>query len=129
MQIESIIKRAGGSRIDIGGTEYHFKPAKDGEAHVCEVTNREHAARFLEIKEGYRVFNTDNAPAKQASGSEDEEPNPMVIKNAAGQEVDLAVLKKADLIDFAEKEGFTVDATAKVHDIRLSIVAQVKAEA
>lgn len=60
--IESKLIRKGGSRVDIGGTEYHFQPYTDG-AHVCEVANEAHADRFLSITEGYRLYRGKGTPA------------------------------------------------------------------
>lgn len=55
MKIECILKREGGSKVEIGGTEYHFAPQADG-AHVAEVSNNGHIQRFLSIPEGYRIY-------------------------------------------------------------------------
>lgn len=55
MLIECKLKRQGGSKIDIGGTAYHFKPASDepGAPHLCDVKDKLHAQRFLGIAEAY----------------------------------------------------------------------------
>jgi hypothetical protein len=58
MQIESIIKRPNGSKITIGDTQYHFKPNADG-AHVADVENDAHIARFLSITEGFKLYRPD----------------------------------------------------------------------
>lgn len=131
MQIESTIKRPGGSKIDLGGTTYHFQPKskEEGEPHVCEVTERKHIERFLEIKEAYRTVSAGNVPVKPSGAPNENAPSPMLIKDAAGREVDLGTMKKADLVEFATKEGFTIESDAKVQDIRDAIVSQVKAEA
>lgn len=55
MKIECILKREGGSKVEIGSTEYHFAPQADG-AHVAEVSNNGHIQRFLSIPEGYRIY-------------------------------------------------------------------------
>lgn len=55
MKIECKLKRDGGSKIDLDNTEYHFAPGADG-AHVAEVEDDEHVARFLAIPEGYRIY-------------------------------------------------------------------------
>lgn len=59
--IETILIRDGGSFIELGGIEYHFKPYTDG-AHVCDVENTEHADRFLSIPEGYRLYRGPGLP-------------------------------------------------------------------
>lgn len=60
--IKCKLKRAGGSKIELFGKTYHFKPDEkqkdDPEAaHVCAVPATEAAAiyRFLQIKEGYEL--------------------------------------------------------------------------
>lgn len=61
MKIECKLRRNGGSRIELGGIEYHFEPLKDG-AHVAEVENEAHIDRLLEIGEAYRVYHGEDAP-------------------------------------------------------------------
>lgn len=68
--IESIIKRPGGTKgVTIGDESYDFLPNKAG-AHICVVTNPEHAQRFLGIVEGYRIYvpEGEKAPAAPATG-------------------------------------------------------------
>jgi hypothetical protein len=52
MLIKSLIKRDGGSVVNIGSIDYHFLPDTDGD-HVCEVAEEDNAALFLAIAEGY----------------------------------------------------------------------------
>lgn len=54
MLIESKIKRAGGSHVDLDGVAYHFKDDGTGR-HVAEVLSRRHLAVFLAIPEGYQI--------------------------------------------------------------------------
>lgn len=61
--IESIIRRTGGTRgVTMGNKTYNFLPNAEG-AHVCDVSDGEHAQRFLGIPEGYRIY----SPAKGVS--------------------------------------------------------------
>lgn len=53
MKIQCLLKREGGTKIELGGTEYHFKLQEDG-THVAEVTEQSHINRLLSIKEAYR---------------------------------------------------------------------------
>ena len=71
MKIESIIKRANGTRAEIGGTEYHFAPLADG-AHVAEVEEAEHIERFLAIPEGYRIYR-EPKPEQEQDGEPDQD--------------------------------------------------------
>jgi hypothetical protein len=66
VKIECILKRPGGTKAEIGGTEYHFEPQADG-AHVAEVKDDAHIQRFLGIPEGYRIY---KAAGKQAAAPE-----------------------------------------------------------
>jgi len=61
MKIECKIIRDGGSKVDIGGIEYHFEPLDDG-AHVAEVANPDHADRFLGIADGYKLYRGELSP-------------------------------------------------------------------
>lgn len=57
MKIECILLRDGGTRAEVGGVHYHFRPSPEhGGAHVAEVDDPDHAARFLSITEGYRAL-------------------------------------------------------------------------
>jgi hypothetical protein len=64
--IECKLIRAGGSRIPLGNTEYHFQPYTDG-AHVCEVADQDHADRFLSITEGFRLYRGEGQPVNSAA--------------------------------------------------------------
>lgn len=56
MDIESILIREGGTKVEIGTKQYHFLPsAAYGGAHVAEVTEPTHLGILLGIPEGYRV--------------------------------------------------------------------------
>ena len=53
--IECLIKRPGGSIIELDDSKYHFKPNGDG-YHVCDVPNEGHAAILLAIDTAYRPY-------------------------------------------------------------------------
>lgn len=55
MKIECILKRQGGSFVELGDQTYHFKPQADG-AHVADVSDEEHADKLLSITEAYREY-------------------------------------------------------------------------
>lgn len=61
MKIECILKREGGSVVDLGGIEYHFEPVADG-AHVADVEDKAHIDRFLSISEGYKLYHGKETP-------------------------------------------------------------------
>lgn len=52
--IECILKRDGGTKIDLGNTTYHFAPDSEGR-HVAMVADPDHIGRLLSISEGYRI--------------------------------------------------------------------------
>lgn len=56
--IECILKRPGGTLVELDGLNYHFKPLNDPAGlgrDVCFVENTKHAQRFMGIPEGYRL--------------------------------------------------------------------------
>lgn len=55
MKIECILKRQGGSFVELGDQTYHFKPQPDG-SHVAEVADDAHADKLLSITEAYREY-------------------------------------------------------------------------
>lgn len=75
--IQSLILRAGGSKIDLYGKQYHFKPddAADPDAiHTCAVPVEDAAAihRFKQIPEGFKILGDldDLPPAPKAPASQ-----------------------------------------------------------
>ena len=66
--IECLIKRPGGSIIELDDSKYHFKPNGDGD-HVCDVPNEGHAAILLAIDTAYGPYDLDsNADAGHGNG-------------------------------------------------------------
>ena len=66
--IECLIKRPGGSIIELDDSKYHFKPNGDGD-HVCDVPNEGHAAILLAIDTAYRPYALgSNADAGHGNG-------------------------------------------------------------
>jgi len=59
--IECLIRRAGGSLVEISGVSYAFKPDASGR-HVADVASAAHAVRLLEIAEGYRRVDDEAEP-------------------------------------------------------------------
>lgn len=56
MLIECLIKRAEGTKVQLGDDVYHFFTHIKGKPeHVCEVEDEDHIQTFLAIKEGYRL--------------------------------------------------------------------------
>ena len=93
--IECLIKRPGGSIIELDDSKYHFKPNGDGD-HVCDVPNEGHAAILLAIDTAYRPY---------ALGSNAD------AGHGNGDAVDLtgAIIKADDTDDTDDGEGATGD--------------------
>ena len=68
MLIECILKRDGGSKVDLGDNTYHFAPDSEGR-HVAMVADPDHIGRFLSISEGYRIPRASTSPVAQAAVS------------------------------------------------------------
>ena len=54
MKIESLIRRALGTKVELDNVLYHFKPEGEDPRHVADVKRDEHIRIFLGIPEGYR---------------------------------------------------------------------------
>jgi hypothetical protein len=121
VNIESIIKRKGGTQVVLGGIPYHFEPNDNGD-HVCDVHEPTHIERFLEIKEGFRVYDPEPVADKvslkdvkpkavpavdRAEEPEDEEQDDNEEASEQVAEVKpVAVLDRQNLVEqFIEKFG------------------------
>lgn len=58
MQIQSLIKRTGGTVVTLDGKDYKFQP-DELDRHVCDVTDKKHIQRFLSIPEGFAIADDD----------------------------------------------------------------------
>lgn len=103
------LQRKGGSKVEIFGKTYHFKPASgDGSerdiAHTCDIPDSDARAlyRLLSIKEAYELADPEavlpahpKAEIGQTIGNQKIDPNkpaPVIIKNGDGEEIDLTEL-------------------------------------
>jgi len=140
MLIELKIKRQGGTKVDIDGQNYHFKPANDNPdaPHVAQVTNEEHIARFLAITEGYRIAPDSTAQAAAAAsgtaptgsastntgtGTSQPEAKGLVLKRG-DEEVNLKDMSRSKLLAFCAENDIEVTTKMKamnVGDLRAEI--------
>lgn len=80
MKIESLIKRAGGTVVDMDAPkrQYHFKP-EEGQPHeaphVAIVGDATHAKTLLRIREGFRLAEGEPAPDGQGGDADGFLPN------------------------------------------------------
>lgn len=102
MKIESLIKRIGGTFVDMEAPtkQYHFKPTDEDDRHIANVDLEHHAKALLRIKEGYRAVDAeddkpenDPVPDRQLNGS--------VVHNASYTIKGGDTILLADLIDMA----------------------------
>lgn len=81
MLIKCLLKRDGGSKIDLGEKEYHFAPNEQGD-HIAEVTNKDHIKTLLAIPEAYVEVKKsgkktdDDAPDANPQGNADAPQDP-----------------------------------------------------
>ncbi|MCY1167375.1 hypothetical protein D9M73_73360 [compost metagenome] len=131
MKFECKLKREGGTKVEIGGVEYHFKPLPDG-AHVAEVTEEDHIARFYQIPEAYKAYKGDADTATAAStaaaggtgdGDDADEPTEFLVTDGKGNDADLGKMNRAELLAFADKEEIAL--TVPRNSSREKILAAV----
>lgn len=126
--IECKLARQGGTFAEVGGIEYHFQPYTDG-AHVCVVDDESHADRFLEIREGYKLYRGDGQPvkgAKPAVAEKAKEPEPVAQPEAnVNQEPAKPVSERAALeTEYEELYGKAPHHKTSDHKIRELIAAK-----
>jgi hypothetical protein len=114
--IECLLKRIGGSEVEVYGEHYHFKPAEGQEAnpkapHTCPIP-LEHARqihRLLSIK-GYQLVDKDaelppmpkaergqTIHADKAGAEHKEEAAPVIIQGPDGQSINLTAMERPEL--------------------------------
>lgn len=71
MKIQCLLQRENGTKVEMDGVTYHFKPEGDDGPHVCEVSNDKHAKKLLAIREAY-VSAEDVDQPEQGNGIDDE---------------------------------------------------------
>lgn len=137
------LKRKGGTRVELFGREYHFKPADTSikpedqaylEAdHVCDVTDDNAVYRLCaQIKEAYALANPDKdaipAPTRKvgqtiaADKKAEAEKKPVVIQDGNGNEINLTELEPEDLRTLAREE-FGIKVHAKWDDA--AVIAKI----
>ena len=131
MLIKCKLKREGGSKIKIGGEEYHFAPDDNGD-HVAEVTNKEHANRFLEISEAYEAVGAKKrAKAVQAqaptepgnpSGTTGDNSRTGVEDTPVVSAAEINAMGKKELLELAAGNNVPVNGLAPVSTLRKSLI-------
>ena len=129
MLVQCKLRRNGGTKIEFGGTEYHFAPNDAGD-HVAEVTDEAALNRLVnEIPEAYALYGADAdkraAKPKQAAGAHPlEKVTSMVITNpATGDCIDLMKMDLEAARAFAKDEmGLELRGNLKVETVRTRIM-------
>lgn len=146
MDIESKIKREGGTHVDMGTAKYHFAPLEDG-AHVAAVDDQDHQDRFLSIPEGYRAYRgagvaaaaapvvqvdpvaAPSTPVSNILLGSDEHPASFEIHGKTYSLGDIvAQAHAASGLDVNEWNGLAADSRAGMIDDVLDQIDQVGAE-
>jgi len=96
MKIICKLKRAGGTKVELGKTTYHFVEDKDGD-HVAEVTDEKHIARLLSIPEAYIAKGAEE-PAAPDTSAEDEATEEFPLAD-----LDIASMTNKDRANVAKK--------------------------
>ena len=131
MLIKCKLKREGGSRIKIGGEEYHFAPDDNGD-HVAEVTNEAHANRFLEISEAYEAVGAKKqvkavqaqAPTEPGnpSGTTGDNSQTGVEDTPVVSAAEINAMGKKELLELAAGNNVPVNGLAPVSTLRKSLI-------
>lgn len=138
MKIECILKRKGGTKIELFGKNYHFKPEdaalkQDDPAymeaqHVCEIDDDSAIHRLcVGIKEGYKAVDPNAAipkPTKTVNaqtiinsqtGKVVEPAKPIIITDGEGAEINLSAMEPEALRALA-KNTFEINVHHKWPD-------------
>jgi len=130
MQIESLIKRKGGSVIEFGFppkvTKYHFKPISDDldAPHVCDVPdNSPYLGKLLAVTEGFRIFGAEpeDAPEQVAV-------DPYAVTNPYADQFDNLHLVKPDDVDSKFLQAFATDVLDVPHGNKAKLAELLKKE-
>lgn len=123
--IQCILRRKGGTTVTFGHNRakqvtYHFKPIDENDKnspHICNVTNDEHADRFLSIPESYRLYREGAGyidKIEVTSGTADDEKS-FVNKFDDILSIDFETADNETVKDWAKEVlGFTLSHSAKI---------------
>lgn len=127
MKIECKLRRDGGTKVELGDIEYHFEEQADG-AHVADVTNEEHLARFLAIPEAYKIHGLAEKPAaKNAAPAKDKQADQVLLGSSVHPEsfeINGKTYSLGDIVAAAHtKSGLSVeDFNGLSEDMRADLI-------
>lgn len=113
LTLQCILIRKGGTHVEFpDGASYHFAPNAEGD-HVCEVSDPDHMAWFLSVKEAYRIYRpkatapvadvqtpaatTNQTPAAVAPSATQEPPAAAGLGLPAGEKLSIEALRGSDI--------------------------------
>ena len=120
MNIVCTLKRLGGTKIELFGKTYHFKPAGSDGIHIAEVTDPKAIKQLLNIPEAYHE--EDKPPVKAVVEEEITDPY-LAIEHM--QNAELAQWAKGKGINPKSKQSIA-DYAGKTFDTDLEFNASVK---
>lgn len=96
MKIESILKRHGGTTVDLGHATYHFAPESGNhdDPHVCDVEDEDDLAKLLAIPEGFRLA---RAAAARAAAPAAPPPRTVIPPTSEANTMPVAGAKAGDV--------------------------------
>ena len=135
MLIVCKIKREGGTNVDFGKKKYHFKPKEAEGEHIAEVTDPDHIATLLAIKEAYVALDSINDDVDDDTPPPAEAPAQPVMEwsnkkaMAYAQEVlGINPEDKGEILAFAESKGIALDKRKGIATLIREVVSQVGVE-
>lgn len=135
MLIVCKIKREGGTNVDFGKKKYHFKPKEADGMHMAEVTDPDHIATLLAIKEAYVALeNVDDDVADDTPPPAEAPEQPVMDWSnkkamAYAQEVlGINPEDKGEILAFAESKGIALDKRKGIATLIREVVSQIGVE-
>jgi len=142
LTVQSLLKRPGGTKIDVQGKHFHFVANENGD-EVCEIEDPYVLHRLInEIPSGYALYGDDAgkkverqakpgqpaaAAAKAGSVLEKKPAQPQYVTKPDGTKIDLMALDKDELTQLAQGElGVDVQPKWKPEAIRAKIVEAIR---
>lgn len=83
--VECLLRRPGGTIVEIGSNAYHFKPDSEGR-HIAIVTERDHAKRLRDIPEAYKLHGLIAASDAMGAATDPAQPAPQPIQDDRNQQ-------------------------------------------
>lgn len=135
MLIVCKIKREGGTNVEFGKKKYHFKPKEADGEHIAEVTDPDHIATLLAIKEAYvPLANVDDEPEDDTPPPAETPDQPVMEwsnKKASAYAKEVLGLNpedKGEILAFAESKGIALDKRKGIATLIREVVSQIGVE-